>query len=114
MTINRIVRVVIALAGFAATAWGAIQADRLSIDGVDAGPWDWAGVIALFALSLFGVAARVALRTVENAKRQTGLANQMAAPLAAIGKESHRLIANGELAAAGVLLEAAKKLKGAQ
>lgn len=113
MTANRIARIVIALIGFASTGWGAIQADRLSTDGANAGPWEWAGVAGLFAVTSAGLMARVGLRTVENASRQVADPDKMARPLAAIGKESASLIAAGNLEGAATLLEAARKLKGA-
>lgn len=110
---NRIARIVIALAGFASTVWGAIQVDRLSVDGANAGLQEWAGVAGLFAITAAGLIARVLLRTVENASRQVSAPSQMTRPLAAIGRESATLIAAGNLEGAGVLLEAARKLKGA-
>ena len=113
MTANRIARIVIALVGFAATGWGAIQADRLSVDGANAGPAEWAGVAGLFAITAAGAMTRVGLRTYEAAKGQVSGPDRMTGPLAAIGKESAALIAAGKLEGAAVLLEAAKKLKGA-
>ena len=113
MTANRMARLVIALIGFASTGWGAIQADRLSVEGANSGPAEWAGVFGLFAITAVRVLARIGLRTYESAKVQVASPDQMTGPLAAIGKESAALIAAGKLEGAAVLLEAAKKLKGA-
>lgn len=112
MTLNRIARILIALAGFASTSWGAIQFDRLQADGANAGLWEWAGVAGLFSLSLIGVLSRVALRTVENAGRQLSANDALAKPLDALGKTCARMVAQGDLAGAEVIVAAARQLTG--
>lgn len=112
MTWNRIARILIALAGFSATSWGAIQFDRLQADGANAGPWEWAGVAGLFSLSIVGVLARVGLRTWENANRQLAFGDALSKPLAALGTTCHQMIARGDLHGAEVILAAARQLTG--
>lgn len=110
MTWNRATRVVIAIIGFLSTSWGAVQADRLSVEGANAGPWEWAGVAGLFAVTAAGLLARVAMRTVESAGQQTATKNS--GPLVALGKESARLLAAGDIVGAAVILDAARQLRG--
>lgn len=113
MNWNRFVaRPLLALIGFAATAWGAVQWDRLSADGVDAGLWEWAGVAGLFVVSAGGVGLRMILRTFD-APLIAG--NAAAAPhLRVLGRQAGKLIAEGNLKGATAVITAADALKGAK
>ncbi len=62
------IKILLALSGFACTWLAAWNASRLSLDGVNAGPWDWIGMVAAPLVVTAGcVAVRSTIRAVASA-----------------------------------------------
>lgn len=110
--INRCGRVLLAALGFAATWFAAVNADRLTAEGADAGPGDYL-LLVLVPLVLCGglAGARIYLRRVEM-ETAVSSASPLAPHLAALGTQVGQLTAEGNFAGAKAVLTAAELVKG--
>jgi Flp pilus assembly protein protease CpaA len=110
--VNRASRVLLASLGFGATWLAAVNADRLTAEGVDAGPADYLlRVLLPLALCAGLLIARIVLRARE--PRSAISTNSPLAPhLTALGTEIGKLTAEGNIAGAKAVLTAAESVKG--